>query len=148
MFICVHLRLTAFSRFMAHLSLVGSAAAALLLFAAPADAAPPRPPDQPGAVRAAAGAARHAAHCAQCHERQSPAPKVSDVEVQTTLTHTMVGLPSASPRPVVSKLAAETAIYLASLHARASKKDPARPNATCGDCPRSTAVTPLHGEAA
>ena len=92
--------------------------------------------------------ARHAVNCVQCHERQSPAPKVSEVEVQTALTRTMVGLPAAPPQPEVSKLSAETAIYLDSLHARASKKDPARPNATCGDCHGSHEVRPLKGQAA
>ena len=48
---------------MAHLSLVGGAAAVLLLLAAPADAATRRPSDQPVAVSAATGDAA----CLECH---------------------------------------------------------------------------------
>ncbi len=92
--------------------------------------------------------ARHAVDCLQCHEKQSPAPKVAEVEVQSALTRTMVGLPAAPPQVEVSKLAAETAIYLDSIHARASKQDRARPNATCGDCHGSHEVRPLQGKAA
>ncbi len=91
---------------------------------------------------------RHAVNCVQCHERQAPAPKVDEVKAQTTITHTMVGLPAAPPQPEVGKLAAETAIYLDSIHARAGKKDPARPNATCGDCHGAHDVLPLEGKAA
>lgn len=91
---------------------------------------------------------RHAVGCVQCHERQAPAPKVSEVEVETALTRTMVGLPAAPPQPEVSKLIAETAVYLDSIHARAGKKDPARPNATCGDCHGTHEVRPLQGRTA
>ena len=191
---------------MARLSLVGGAVAALLLFAAPADAATRRPSDKPVAVSAATGdaaclechgekgfavptgetgasrrrhlfveveglrasvhakekcvachtdirqiphrkGARHVVNCLQCHEEQSPPSKVSDVEIQTAITRTMVGLPSAPPQPEVSKLSAETAVYLDSIHAQASKKDRARPNATCGDCHGSHEVRPLQGQA-
>ncbi len=89
--------------------------------------------------------ARHAVNCVQCHEQQSPAPKVSEVEVQTALTRTMVGLPAAPPQPEVSKLTAETAVYLDSIHARASKHDPKHPNAGCGDCHGTHEVLPLKG---
>jgi cytochrome b subunit of formate dehydrogenase len=92
--------------------------------------------------------ARHAVNCLQCHEQQSPAPKVSEVEVQTAITRTMVGLPSAPPKVEVGKLAAETAIYLDSIHAQASKQDRARPNATCGDCHGTHEVRPLKGREA
>ncbi len=187
---------------MARLSLVGGAAAVLLLLSAPAGAETRRPADKPVAVSAATRdaacldchgekgfavpigetgrrraldvdveglrasvhakekcvachadvrqiphrqGARHAVNCVQCHEEQAPAPKVSEVEVQTAIARTMVGLPAAPPQPEVSKLVAETAIYLDSIHARATKKDPRRPNAGCGDCHGTHEVLPLAG---
>ncbi|MBI5753176.1 MAG: cytochrome C [Hydrogenophilales bacterium] len=92
---------------------------------------------------------RHAVDCVQCHEKQSPKPKVDEVKAQITITQTMVGLPSAPPPPpVVGKFAAQAGHYLDSIHARASQRDPQRPNASCGDCHGTHEIRPLQGRAA
>jgi len=85
--------------------------------------------------------------CIQCHEGLSQPVTVDEVKPQVDITRTMVGLPVEIVEPKQTRLAAETGLYLASIHARARKNNPKRPNASCGDCHGAHDVLPMKGKA-
>jgi len=91
---------------------------------------------------------RRRVDCLQCHEELPQPVHVDEIKPQVDITRTMVGLPVEVSEPQQTRLAAETGLYLASIHARPRKNEPARLNATCGDCHGTHDVLPMSGRPA
>lgn len=77
--------------------------------------------------------------CVGCHEKLPQ--KAGELETQEAMAQTMAGLPAAPPP--LPKVRGEAGAYLDSIHARPNKKDPAHPNASCGDCHGTHNVFPM-----
>lgn len=86
--------------------------------------------------------------CIQCHSEQVIKSKTSKTKTQTDITRIMVGLPPTQSvaRIQPKKVAAETSLYLDSVHARSNKKNPLKKNASCSDCHGKHNVVPMKGK--